>query len=365
MRMRAAVARGPQLPFDLVDVELEEPRTDEVLVRLVASGICHTDLIIRDGWFPTPMPAVLGHEGGGVVERVGRDVTGVGVGDQVVLTYSSCHRCRNCLSGAPAYCENFWAHNFAGSRPDGSHTIREGGIEIGSSFFGQSSFAQYALVNQRGVVPVGSQIDLRLAGPLGCGIQTGTGAVLNTLRPQAGTSIAVFGAGAVGLSAVMAAKLSGCTRIIAVDRVATRLDLALEVGATDVIVGADAEAARAIRKLTNGGVEFAVEATGVPEVLRVAMDSLAQRGTCGLVGAAAARTTSALDMSTLLFGRKLVGIVEGDSVPAVFIPRLLDLHAQGSLPFDKIVTLHAFDDINEAVKGAESGELVKPVVVMA
>src|SRR6478736_3585625 len=148
--MHAAVARGPQLPFDLVDVELDEPRPNEVLVKLTASGICHTDLIIRDGWFPTPMPAVLGHEGAGVVERVGGDVTDISVGDRVVLTYSSCHQCSNCLGGAPAYCADFWAHNFAAARPDGSHAIREDDVEIGSSFFGQSSFAQYAVVDHRG-----------------------------------------------------------------------------------------------------------------------------------------------------------------------------------------------------------------------
>jgi len=363
--MHAAVARGPQLPFDLVDVELDEPRPNEVLVKLTASGICHTDLIIRDGWFPTPMPAVLGHEGAGVIERVGGDVTDISVGDRVVLTYSSCHQCSNCLGGAPAYCADFWAHNFAAARPDGSHAIREDDVEIGSSFFGQSSFAQYAVVDHRGVIRIDAEVDLRLVGPLGCGIQTGAGAVLNSLRPQAGTSIAVFGAGAVGLSAIAAAKLSGCTRIIAVDRVQKRLELAAELGATDLILGADADAARTVRKLTKGGVEFAVEATGVPEVLRVAMDSLAQRGTCGLVGAAPSRATSTLDVSTLLFGRKLVGIVEGDSVPSVFIPRLLDLHAQGHLPLEKIVTLHPFEEINEAVRRAESGELVKPVVVMA
>jgi aryl-alcohol dehydrogenase len=322
-------------------------------------------LIIRDGWFRTSMPAVLGHEGAGVVERVGRDVTDVSVGVHVVLTYSSCHRCSNCLSGAPAYCHAFWTHNFAASRPDGSHSIREHDVEIGSSFFGQSSFAQYAVVDHRGVVPVEPSVDLQLVGPLGCGIQTGAGAVLNSLRPQAGTSIAVFGAGAVGLSAIMAAKLSGCTQIIAVDRVEERLDLAAELGATDLVLNANAHAARTIRELTKGGVEYAIEATGVPEVLRVAMDSLAQRGTCGLVGAAASRATSTLDISTLLFGRKLVGIIEGDSVPSIFIPRLLDLHAQGHLPIEKIVTLHPFDEINEAVRRAESGELVKPVVVMA
>ncbi len=365
MRMRAAVARGPHLPFDLVDVELDEPRPNEVRVKLTASGICHTDLIIRDGWFPTPMPAVLGHEGAGVVERVGQDVTDVSVGDHVVLTYSSCHRCSSCLSGAPAYCQNFWTHNFAASRPDGSQSIREDGVQIGSSFFGQSSFAQYAVVDHRGVVPVDPSVDLQMVGPLGCGIQTGAGAVLNSLRPQAGMSIAVFGAGAVGLSAIMAAKLSGCTQIIAVDRVENRLNLAAELGATDLVADANADAARTIRKLTKGGVEFAIEATGVPEVLRVAMDSLAQRGTCGLVGAAASRATSTLDISTLLFGRKLVGIIEGDSVPSVFIPRLLDLHAQGHLPIEKIVTLHPFDEINDAVRRAESGELVKPVVVMS
>jgi aryl-alcohol dehydrogenase len=364
VKMLAAVARGPHIPFDLVDVTISEPREDEVLVRLVASGVCHTDLIVRDGWFPTPMPAVLGHEGSGIVERIGSRVNSVDPGDRVVLTYNSCGRCTNCLTGAPAYCLHFWSHNFAAARPDGSSTIVENEIAIGSSFFGQSSFAEFALATERNVVRVRTDIPLEIAGPLGCGVQTGAGAVLNSLRPPAGSSIAIFGAGAVGLSAVMAAKLSGCTRIIVVDRVQSRLDLAVTLGATHVLNSADAAAAKKIRKMTNGGAEFALEATGVPEVLRVAMDCLAQRGTCGLVGAAAARTTATLDISTLLFGRKLVGIVEGDSVPQLFVPQLIDLHMQGRFPFEALITQHQFADINDAIAGAESGRYVKPVVVM-
>lgn len=364
MRSRAALAVGKDQPFEFADVDIREPRDREVLIRVVASGICHTDLIVRDGWFPTPMPAVLGHEGAGIVERVGPGVATLTPGDPVVMSYNSCGKCDHCVTAQPAYCRDFWLYNFSGTTADGSMPIHRDGIPVASNFFGQSSFADFALAHERNVVKVAPGVSLELVGPLGCGVQTGAGAILNTLRPPAGTSIVIFGAGAVGLSALMAAKLSGCTTIIIVDRVASRLELAIELGATAAFDQADRQSAREIRKLTGGGVDYAIEATGVPAVLRVAMDCLAQGGTCGLVGAARAKAEATIDISTLLFGRKLVGIIEGESIPQIFIPRLLDLHAQGRFPFDRFVTQHPFTDLNVAVAGAESGQLIKPVVVM-
>jgi aryl-alcohol dehydrogenase len=364
MRTSAAIAHAPHTPLLIEEVDLEEPRPDEVLVRVVAAGICHTDLIIRDGWFPTKLPAVLGHEGSGVVEAVGANVDGFAPGDHVLMSFNSCGRCTHCLRGAPAYCMNFWAYNFAATRPDGTRAIRLNSEEIGSHFFGQSAFAEHCLATARNLVKVASDIDLEKSAPLGCGIQTGAGAVLNTLRPPAGGAIAVFGAGAVGLSAVMAAHLSGCSVIAAIDRVPARLSLARELGATHTFDSADAATAKSLRELTAGGVDFAIEATGVPGVLRAAMDSLATGGTCALIGAAASRTTAEIDISTLLFGRKLIGIIEGDSVPQLFIPALLDLNVRGLFPFERLVSVFDFNDINAAIAGAESGALVKPVVRM-
>lgn len=362
MRITAAVAQAGSREFELRDLELREPGDHEVLVKVVGTGLCHTDLIIRDQWFSTPLPAVLGHEGSGVVERVGPSVSNVKPGDRVVLSYNSCGRCGNCLTAKPNYCEQFWAYNFSATVPGGKPTISQGGMAIGSNFFGQSSFATFAIANERSVVKVGDRVTLEKLGPLGCGIQTGAGAVLNTLRPPAGATIAVFGAGAVGLSAVMAARLSGCSRIFVVDRVQSRLELAKELGASDTLMGAD-DNARDLRRATHGGVEFAVEATGVPAVLRSAMDSLTQGGTCALVGAAASRATAEIDISTLLFGRKLVGVIEGDAIPQVFVPRLVALHLDGLFPFTELITEYPYTQVNRAITDAESGECIKPVLL--
>ncbi|HEY0276477.1 MAG TPA: alcohol dehydrogenase catalytic domain-containing protein, partial [Paenirhodobacter sp.] len=230
--IRAAVVRDAGGPFILEEARLDAPRRGEVLVRVVATGMCHTDMVIRDQLYPVPLPIVLGHEGSGVIEALGDGVEGLEPGDHVVMTFLPCGRCRACLEGAPASCENFNAHNFAGARTDGSHACSESDDHpINDRFFGQSSFATHAIADARNVVKVRKDAPLELLGPLGCGIQTGAGAVLNALPVGAGSSFVVFGAGAVGLSAVMAARVAGATTIIAVDLVASRLDLALEIGA--------------------------------------------------------------------------------------------------------------------------------------
>jgi len=362
MKITGAVARAGARDFDLSALELREPKAHEVLVKMVATGLCHTDLIVRDQWFPTPLPAVLGHEGAGIVQSVGPAVTTVEAGDHVVLSYNSCGNCRNCRSAKPNYCGQFWDYNFSATVPGGEPTLTENGVVIGGNFFGQSSFATFAIASDRVLVRVNDDVPLEILGPLGCGIQTGAGAVLKTLRPHAAASIAVFGAGAVGLSAVMAAKLSGCTRILVVDKVESRLELALELGASDTWMAAG-DNARDIRRATHGGVQFAIEATGVPRVLRNAMDSLAPGGTCALVGAAAARATAEIDISTLLFGRKLVGVIAGDAIPQVFVPELIDLYVNGLFPFTKLLTQYPHTDINVAISDAESGVSVKPVVL--
>ncbi|GHB83243.1 aryl-alcohol dehydrogenase [Streptomyces umbrinus] len=364
MQIIAALTKTKGAPFTLAPLDLDDPRPGEVVVRMVSSGVCHTDLIVRDQWYPVPLPAVLGHEGAGVVEAVGDGVTSVAPGDHVVLTFQSCGSCRTCLQGRPAYCDQFFACNFAGSRLDGSTPLhRESGDGVHGVFFGQSAFANYALATERNVVKVDQAAPLELLGPLGCGIQTGAGGVLNSLKPSAGSSIAVFGAGSVGLSAVMGAVIAGCTTIVAVDLNDQRLELAKEVGATHVINGAAGDTVAALRDLTGGlGLDFTVETTAVPAVLRQAADALNQGGTCGLIGAAAVGTEVSLDMSSLLFGRTVRGIVEGDSVPQLFIPKLVDLYQQGRFPFDKLIRTYAFEDINDAVEDSEKGTTLKPVL---
>ncbi|MFF0465169.1 NAD(P)-dependent alcohol dehydrogenase [Streptomyces mexicanus] len=366
MQISAAVVRAPNGAFQQEHLELDDPRPDEVRVRMVAAGVCHTDVLVRDQVYPTPLPAVLGHEGAGVVEAVGCAVRGLAPGDHVVLSVNTCGRCGLCLSGALAYCEELYPSNFGGRRRDGSVALTDfAGNPVSSHFFGQSSFATRANVAERAVVKVPGDVPLELVGPLGCGIQTGAGAVFNTLRPTAGSSIAIFGGGAVGCSALLAALSTGCTTIVVVDINDDRLARAAELGATHTVNSSRQDPAEAIMSLTAGrGVEVALEATGVPGVLRQAADSLAVRGTVGLVGAGRPGTEAAFETGlSITRGWTLKMIIEGDAVPQVFIPRLLALWRQGRFPFDQLIDRFRFEDINKAFASSESGESIKPVVV--
>jgi aryl-alcohol dehydrogenase len=363
MQITAAATNEPHAPFSIQDVEIKQPRADEVRVRIVAVGVCHTDMVVRDQELPTPLPAVLGHEGAGIVEEVGADVTKVVPGDHVVLSYAYCGSCANCLTGRPTYCLQFLAANFSGARLDGSTPVCNG---IHGGCFGQSSFASEAIVNQRSVVKVPSDAPLELLGPLGCGITTGAGAVLNTLKPDAGTSIVVFGVGSVGLAANTAAQFAGCTTIIAVDPNESRRVLAGELGATHQIDPTATDPVEAVQAATGGiGADFSLEASARPEVLRQAVDCLTVTGVCGLIGAAPLGTEVTLDMANILFGRTLKGVIEGDSVGDVFIPRLIELHRQGRFPFDKLVTFYDFADINSAVEDSEQGRVIKGALRMS
>jgi aryl-alcohol dehydrogenase len=361
--IKAAVVQQKSGPFVVEAVTLDDPRDDEILVEVHATGVCHTDFGVRDQSYPVPLPAVLGHEGAGVVEKVGANITKVAPGDHVILTYASCGRCTNCHNGLPGFCDDFYAHNLAGSRLDGSSTLHgTDGEKIGSCFFGQSSFADRAIATERNVVKIPKDVPLDLMGPLGCGIQTGAGAVINTLRPRPGSAIAVFGAGAVGLAAIMAARIVGCAPIIAVDIIDHRLALAEELGATHVLNGAAVDAVEEIRALTDGGAMFSLECTSLPAVFRQAVECLRIPGTCGLIGAAALGTEVSFEMASILFGRTVRGIMQGDCVPDVFVPELIDLWRQGRFPFDRLIEFYDLDDINEAVRASESGAVVKPVV---
>ncbi|WP_338051337.1 NAD(P)-dependent alcohol dehydrogenase [Pseudonocardia acidicola] len=361
--MRAAVVDERSAPFTVEDVQLERPRPNEVRVRMVATGICHTDLAVRDRFLPTPMPIVLGHEGAGVIEEVGSDVRSVRPGDHVVLGYAFCGECPSCTAGKPAYCVHRGVLRYGGTRPDGSHTLRRAGGELYGSFFGQSSFAEYALADERFVVPVPGDAPLEYLGPLGCSVQTGVGSVLAALRPDPGASLAVFGTGPVGMSAVLGAGLAGCDPIIAVDLRPGRLQLARELGATHTVNPTEDDPVIAIRDLTGGGAAFSVETTAVPTVLRAAVDSLGIRGRCGTVGVAPAGAEASFEMNTLLFGRSVQGILLGDRVPREFVPELVDLHLAGKLPFDRFCRFYELDRINEAVAATEGdGEVLKPLV---
>ncbi len=363
MEIRAAVISERSGPFRFEQLELDEPRDDEVLVRIVAVGICHTDLAGRDGHLPIPPPpSVFGHEGAGVVERVGARVTKVKPGDHVVLAWDYCGECTPCKSGKALYCLNFFLHNFHGARPDGSITLRKGEQPIHGSFFSQSSFADFALANERNVVKVRDDVPLEILGSLGCGVMTGAGAVMNSFRPRPGASIAIFGVGPVGMSAVLAAAVCGCTTIIAVDLSPDRLEVAKELGATHTVNANEADPVETIRNMTGGGVEFSLECVGSPKVLRQAVDVLPRLGVCGLLGVVPPGTEVALDMDLLMNGRTVKGILGGDAIPDLFIPRLIELYRQGRLPFDRLITFYPFDAINQAVEDMEAGRVIKPVL---
>ncbi|GAA1914538.1 NAD(P)-dependent alcohol dehydrogenase [Nocardioides lentus] len=367
MRITAAVVPGEGQPLEMRELELDDPRPGEVRVRLRASGICHTDAIVRDQWYDVPLPAVLGHEGAGVVEAVGDGVTTVAVGDHVVMSFASCGTCRLCLTGHPAYCATFYELNFGGRRTDGSTAFTGGdGEAVSSHFFGQSSFATHANVYERCLVTVPASAPLELLAPLGCGIQTGAGAVLNRLDPPAGSSVVVFGAGAVGLAAVLAAVVADATTIVAVDVVGSRLALARELGATHTVDPREEDAVERIREITGGGADFALDTTGVPTVFRQLSDCLGVLGQGAMVGATTPGTEGTVDIgTTLLSGQTLHMVIEGDSVPQSFIPRLIDLYEQGRFPFDRLVRTYDFDAINDGFADSESGEVLKPVVVFA
>jgi aryl-alcohol dehydrogenase len=365
MEIRAAVARASHAPLSLETLELDDPRAGEILVRVVATGVCHTDLVVRDGMLPTPQPVVLGHEGAGVVETVGEGITKVVPGDHVVMTFNSCGACPSCDNGHETYCYDFFAHNFLAERPDGSTALRNGADSIHSNFFGQSSFATHALCHERNVVKVPTDVPLELLGPLACGVQTGAGAVMNALEVASGTSFAVFGTGSVGLSAIMAAGVVDAAPIIAVDIDTGRLAFAETVGATHTIDSTSLDATAEIMRITGGGLNFALDTTGLAPVIRNAVESLAPRGTCGILGASAMGTEITLDeVHFMSGGRRLMGIVEGESQPDTFIPKLIDLYRSGRFPFDRLVTFYDLDQIDDAFHDCEAGTTIKPIVRM-
>ena len=363
MNIQAAVLRGKSLELSLETVQLAEPREDEVLVRLVASGICHTDLKVCLDGIRVPRPVVLGHEGSGIVEKAGARIKKIAPGDHVVMTFDWCGTCPSCLEGAVTYCYAAHPRNFGGTRTDGSSPLSRKGETIYGNFFGQSSFANFAICHERNAVKVRMDLPLELLGPLGCGIQTGAGAVINALRVGAGRSIAIFGTGAVGLSALMAARLVGASKIIAVDLLPPRLALARELGATHA-VDANAEDAReAVMRITGHGVDFAIDTTTATPVIRQAIRCLAPRGTCAVMASESPQQEVPFNVIHLMAGGRTVrGIIEGDSTPDVFIPMLADLHAQGRFPYDRLVKYYPFERINEAIRDAEAGRTIKPIL---
>jgi aryl-alcohol dehydrogenase len=364
----AAVVREPKGKFSVEELELDEIRPNEVRVRVVAVGVCHTDVAMRDAVYPIPMPVVLGHEGAGVVEAVGNNVTKVGVGDHVVMSAAYCGHCLPCLVGQEAYCENGFAEDFGGRRTlDGTSSLTSSSGEVVSShFFGQSSFSTFANVVESSLIPVDRDLPLEAIAFLGCGMQTGAGSILNEFRAPAGSSVAIAGTGAVGHAAVMAARASGCTTIIAIDRHENRVALAQEVGATHGIHGQAEDAHDELQRLTNGrGVDYILNTTDSPEAVGNLAGALAIRGTLATVAAMAPGTEVSFEVGgSLLKGWNFRTIVQGSSVSQQMVPRLIALWQQGQFPIDRLVKTYDFADINAAFAASESGAVVKPLLVL-
>ena len=364
MKIQAAVAWEAGAALSIEELDLDEPRADEILVRVEAVGVCHTDDNARLGRLPVVFPIILGHEGAGTVERVGADVTRVKPGDRVLFTPDYCGRCEQCVLGKTPYCDQVVAVTFTGTRADGSPRAHQDGNPVRAAFFGQSSFATHSLVTERNVVPVASDAPLHHLAGFTCGVQTGAGAILNAMPVGSASKVAVWGTGAVGLAAVMAAKASGAAEIVAIDRVGHRLALAAELGATATIdtTGQELPAVAAeVVKLTGRGVDVALDTTGNPAVILAEVQSLATHGTASVITSSGAPV--ALPPGDLLLrGRQLRGTMGGHINPTVFIPRLLDLHAQGRFPLERLVRNYPFAALNMAIGHSLSGDTVKPVL---
>lgn len=361
-RIRAAIATEKGAPFTIARCDLDAPRAGEVRIAVHASGICHTDLTSKDGPFGPRLPAVLGHEGAGVVTDVGPGVAEFAVGDRVVASFGACGACAQCEASAPSYCKHVLTLCGLGTRLDGSSPITWEGAPITGHFFAQSSFATHAVVSTVSLVKLPPAMPLERAAPLACGVQTGAGAVLNVLAAAPDDSLLVLGCGTVGLAAVMAGALAGCRRIVAVDVRASRLELAQALGATHTIDSRATPLARALSGI--GRMSAAVDTTAVPEVIEAAFRALGPRGRLVCAGLAAPGTKLSIDANELLLsGRSIRGTIEGDAAPRTFVPSLVEAHLAGRLPVERLITTYPLEAIEDAVADMRAGRVVKPVLI--
>jgi aryl-alcohol dehydrogenase len=368
MKVQALVVAKKDAPFELQELDLADPGRDEVLVRIVASGVCHTDAITRAGDMPMPFPAVLGHEGSGIVEVVGEGVTQVSVGDRVIIGWPWCGECKNCLDGQPRYCLRTGealvsGHRFKGELR-GTTAYSRDGEDLNGHFFGQSSFATHSVTRADALVKVPGDTPLELLGPLACGLATGAGAVLNEARPRLGDSILVAGVGAVGLAAIMAARCTGVTRIIAMDVHDARLELATEFGATHTINSTSVDVVSEVARITGSTVDFAFDCTGVVSVIETIADTVGMLGTLVLIGGAPAGASFSLDHLSTLWGKRVIGVLGGGGRSGQLIPGLVELYEQGRFPFDRLVEFYEMGDIEQALADSKSGEVIKPILRM-
>ena len=365
MQVKAAITHK-QGELSIETVELAEPQASEVLVKIAAAGVCHTDAAGLHQVIPVTLPAIFGHEGVGIVEKVGVGVESLKPGDKVILSYPSCGACKNCVEGAPYACEDLNRLFFDGSYKDGTKRFSQNGQPV-SSFFGQGSFASYVVVDARNAVKadVDSVDDLVKLCSLGCGVQTGAGAVLNALVPEPESSLVVFGCGGVGMAAIMGAKIRGCSKIIAVDVVPSRLEMAKELGATHCVNGKEVDTVATIKEITGGGANYSVECSGIPVLIKQALACLCRLGKCCLVSVTGdTEVPIALEPLIMNPSVQLVGATEGCSNPQTFIPKLVQFFKEGRLPVDKLIKFYDFEDIEKAFEDSAKGITIKPILVL-
>jgi S-(hydroxymethyl)glutathione dehydrogenase/alcohol dehydrogenase len=359
--MKAAVFHGPKLPLSIEDVELDKPQDREVLIKTVASGVCHSDLHFVDGFYPYPAPAVLGHEAAGIIEEVGRQVTYVKPGDHVICCLSVfCGNCEQCMSGHPNRCSNKQATQ---RDPKDKPRISQKGKPI-NQFLDISSYCEKMLLHENAVVKIREDLPLDRAALIGCGVTTGVGAVLNTAKIEPGSTVAVFGAGGVGLAAIQGARIAGARKIIAIDMFEGKLAMAKRLGATDTIDASNSDPVDEIRKLTGAGVDYAFEAIGLKKVAEQAFNALKPGGTATVIGMIPVGQKVEIDGYMFLTERKLQGSNMGSNRFRIDMPRYIDFYMQGRLNLDDMISRRGkLEDVNDAFRAMKAGEVARTVLM--
>jgi S-(hydroxymethyl)glutathione dehydrogenase/alcohol dehydrogenase len=365
MKARAAILFAVGQKLDLREVEVEPPKSGEVLIRMAAAGICHSDLHVMTGHLEAPLPVILGHEGSGIVAEVGPGVTSLKPGDHVIpLWRLSCGVCEYCSNGRPALCAEGLQIRKTGRLLDGTTRFKLNGVEI-RHFAGVSSFSEYSVLPAQAALKIPDDFPLDRAALLGCGVITGVGAVFNAARVKPGSSVAIFGSGGVGVNVIQGAAIAGAEKIIAVDLLASKLEFAKRFGATHTINAKEIEPVEAVRALTGGrGVDYAFEVIGLPMTIRQAFDSLSKRGLAVVVGLAPMTMEASIPIIPLVFEeRSLMGSIYGSGRPRIDIPMLINLYRAGKLKLDELLTgRYPFSQINEAYEALERGEGLRSIV---
>jgi len=369
MKMKAAVLEQLNTPLVIEEVELDEPKDNEILVKIAAIGMCHSDIHCIKGDLSVPLPIVLGHEAAGTVEKVGRNVTGLQPGDKVVVTVAPyCGNCPACIMGVPSSCETDpQTAMLMGTMTDGTKRLkRQNGDEL-NHFMAQSSFAEYAVVERSATVKVPDDAPLDVVCMLGCGASTGIGAVINKARVQAGKSVAVFGCGGVGLAAILAAKLVGAHPIVAVDLLDSKLEMARELGATHLVNASREDPVTKIAVDCEGGVDYSFESIGNTAVMTQAFHSVYPRpgGMAVVLGLAPIGATFSIEAWRFMRELVITGCTVGSIRPQLDIPRYVNLFMEGKLPLDRLVSArYSLEQINEAVKDTLDGKVMRGVITL-